>query len=327
MADGVLVPQANADKMIKILGILHACITFSNASNLNDINLFLEDVFCEILNLVYDYNLVNLNSYDDVNFPGIDLGDKGLKLCVQVTSTNRRAKFLKTITTFEDKKLYKTYDNLKFFILDLKKPSFRKEFEHDKFYKCDCDNDVMAFDDLFKKFRTLDLKVQSKVLDRLEQNVSSLQSKTNTYENSIELVLVNKLFEFISDELEEITPSNGEEKGVIEDSDLERKKQKFIKFWDYITQNYTAVITTNREMVYQQALSSFNTAEKTRVSEYLKLESREMLMRASDDPVKAINMLVKEIADKFKLSLFPEVEVRYFLYYELYNCDVFPLVD
>lgn len=43
--------------------------------NLNDISIISEDFFAKVLNLVYSFDLKNLNN-EKSNYPGIDIGDK-----------------------------------------------------------------------------------------------------------------------------------------------------------------------------------------------------------------------------------------------------------
>ncbi|MBE9217456.1 SMEK domain-containing protein [Dolichospermum flos-aquae LEGE 04289] len=43
----------------------------------------------KLLNTIYDYNLINLNSKNR-SCPAIDLGDYNKKVCFQVTSTSRK---------------------------------------------------------------------------------------------------------------------------------------------------------------------------------------------------------------------------------------------
>lgn len=57
-----------------------------NRNGLFDINKYCEDMFCGLLNIVYELDLINLNKID-YNFPAVDLGDYNKRTCFQVTST------------------------------------------------------------------------------------------------------------------------------------------------------------------------------------------------------------------------------------------------
>jgi len=63
---------------------------------LYDLNRYLEDFFKDVLNIVYEYKLVNLNE-ERSNNPGLDLGDEGAKVAFQITSTKSSVKINKTL--------------------------------------------------------------------------------------------------------------------------------------------------------------------------------------------------------------------------------------
>lgn len=61
-----------------------------------DLNLYLEDFFKDILNIVYGYKLKNLNE-ERSNNPGLDLGDELAGVAFQITSTKTSEKINKTL--------------------------------------------------------------------------------------------------------------------------------------------------------------------------------------------------------------------------------------
>ena len=63
---------------------------------LYDLNRYLEDFFKEVLNIVYDFKLINLNE-ERSNNPGLDLGDEAAKVAFQITSTKTSDKINKTL--------------------------------------------------------------------------------------------------------------------------------------------------------------------------------------------------------------------------------------
>lgn len=83
----------------------------NNAVGYQDANHDAEDVFCFILNVIYDYELINLNKIVN-NFPGIDLGDDKNRLSVQVTSDNSSSKIKDTLETFLRKGYINSFDRL-----------------------------------------------------------------------------------------------------------------------------------------------------------------------------------------------------------------------
>lgn len=109
-----------AEEVAKYLSIIQAYVHIQNCKGLFDINKYCEDVFCGLLNIVYDLNLINLNGID-YNFPAVDLGDYNRRICFQVTSTNDISKIRYTVDKFIEKGLNKDFDNVFIFILGNKK--------------------------------------------------------------------------------------------------------------------------------------------------------------------------------------------------------------
>lgn len=99
------------DNINKKLSWYVTTIKNDNANNYQDTNHDAEDVFCFILNVIYDLKLENLNKIKN-NFPGIDLGDDINWISVQVTSENSKKKIQDTLDTFERKGYINTFDRL-----------------------------------------------------------------------------------------------------------------------------------------------------------------------------------------------------------------------
>jgi hypothetical protein len=73
------------------LSYLEAYVSSSNSLNLTDTNIHSEDFVGGLLNIIYDWNLVNANQYAG-NFPCIDLIDSTLGIGIQVTSQSGSGK-------------------------------------------------------------------------------------------------------------------------------------------------------------------------------------------------------------------------------------------
>ena len=67
------------------LALLSNEVRILNAINLYDINIVAEDFFPGLLNLIYDYELKNVNNLEK-NAPAIDLFDPKNRISIQVTS-------------------------------------------------------------------------------------------------------------------------------------------------------------------------------------------------------------------------------------------------
>ena len=100
------------------LSIIIYQVKLKNKANLNDINTLLETPFKDILNIIYDYDLVNLNN--KYLYPAVDLGDKNKQITFQVTSERSIKKIKQTLKKFKDNNLDKEYRRLKFLVIDEK---------------------------------------------------------------------------------------------------------------------------------------------------------------------------------------------------------------
>ena len=83
--------QSMIEKKKKKLSWLKSYVEINNTINLTDINICSEDFFADLLNLIYGYDLKNLNALQK-NYSGIDLGDIKNRVCVQITSNKTNNK-------------------------------------------------------------------------------------------------------------------------------------------------------------------------------------------------------------------------------------------
>ena len=102
----------------RLLEIAEA-ININNKNNLTDINVICEDIFGQILNKLYDINLVSMSAEVSGNFVAVDLVDYSKRIAYQVTSQNIRSKIDKTIEKFNDSGLFHDVDELYFLILSM----------------------------------------------------------------------------------------------------------------------------------------------------------------------------------------------------------------
>jgi len=91
-------------------------IEMDNKSSLYDRNSHMERYFKQVLNAVYEINLVSTN-LGISNYPAIDLKDATRKIAYQVTATNTKQKIINTIKTFFKNELDKEVETLNFLIL------------------------------------------------------------------------------------------------------------------------------------------------------------------------------------------------------------------
>ncbi|MFA6944274.1 MAG: SMEK domain-containing protein [Pedobacter sp.] len=301
--------------------MVYAYVKLSNSVNLQDVNVFLEDFFCKILNKTYSVNLVNLNTCDDQNFPGVDLGDEDSKLAIQVTSTDTRDKIIKTIGRFETHCLHDKFHQLRVLIIAVQRPNF-KPFNTNGKYNFDKDKDILTLNDLYKEITGKGDFVVNEIKTLINASLEPVNKFLKENNQTVEAVIFKDLFQALSQ-----TPVGASESqsAVEEDnSDLNVKKQRFQAYWDFIKETYREIFDSRRETMYELIQSGFAEEAQIKVKEYLKLESRKALLATSGDPVKAVENLTKKMIEDFQINFVSETEIQYFLYYQLYQCYVFP---
>ena len=109
--------MSNERQNLGNIAFLLACwisdIRLNNSIDFQDINKSAEGVCMQLLNLVYNYELEDLN-YTQRNFPGIDLGDRKAKVAFQITSRTDAGKVIETLQKVKDD----FPSGIKFFILN-----------------------------------------------------------------------------------------------------------------------------------------------------------------------------------------------------------------
>lgn len=93
-------------------------IQINNKNNLTDINVICEEIFGQILNKLYDINLVSVSVEVSGNFIAVDLVDYKKRIAYQVTSRYDRKKIEQTIQKFNDSGMHNDIDELRFLILN-----------------------------------------------------------------------------------------------------------------------------------------------------------------------------------------------------------------
>ncbi len=129
-------PIAEEDFLIVRRSLSHWVteIVLSNADRYFDINRISEGVALKLLNLIFDYNLIDLNS-QKINYPGVDLGDsKNAKLAFQITSQSSSSKVIHSLKIFREQDLIQVFPNgIRFLIVNNKKKHNRYTKGYDEF--------------------------------------------------------------------------------------------------------------------------------------------------------------------------------------------------
>lgn len=179
------------------MSLLRYSVESSNKSGYNDANKAAENLFKDIFNSIYGWDLTNLNEIEN-NYPAIDLSDKNEKLCIQITSKNDKTKIKKDtldkINTARDPKAkskktqkneinkshFEGYDRVIVFIIG-KKRGYRTDFDspHINFSK---EKDIIDINDLLKIIDNKGLDKQREIVEILDEhllNVVRLFTKEN----------------------------------------------------------------------------------------------------------------------------------------------------
>ncbi|MBU1364904.1 MAG: SMEK domain-containing protein [Gammaproteobacteria bacterium] len=145
----MLLRQTSIDEIRLGLAVLQGYIRPGGPLNLTDINIHAEDFVGEVLNLLYDWNLINTNSVK-ANYPCIDLLDKNKYIGVQVTTEQGVKKVNKTYSCCTNE-LVGTITQLYVFSLIPKQNSYALKNIGGtiSFSK----NEILDFDDVLRKVK------------------------------------------------------------------------------------------------------------------------------------------------------------------------------
>ncbi len=168
-------------KIIDEFSILENKIDKHNNLNLTDINLFSEDFFSKILNIIFRYNL---KPFKKNNYPAIDLGDKENSIAFQITSTNAKGKIQKTLNGFKDQNLNLEFFKLKILILSRKQKIY-KNLKIDETINFNPSTDIMDINDLLKDVKELPIQKMQKILELF---TGEFHKRTTNSNNSLNIL-------------------------------------------------------------------------------------------------------------------------------------------
>lgn len=205
------------NKISTTLMILAHTVSEKNKLSLTDDSKWSEDFFKDLLNRIYGYELINLNTKEQ-NYAGIDLGDSKRRICMQITSTGTSQKVKDTLAISDKYNREQEYDNLIIMVIGWKKKfttTFSSKFK--TFNKDACIWDI----------RTLLSKIFTLTTDELHQLVDFLDSElTNVVTiDPIELidqdiaVIIDALFEYIQKNLNQGIEGSQQKYKLIKRSD------------------------------------------------------------------------------------------------------------
>lgn len=159
------------DRILHQLGILVSETEIALASNMQDINLVSEDFYCELLNVIFDWDLVNANELS-ANFPGVDLIDKKDKVFVQVSSTCTKEKIDHSLD--EINKISKDFEGYNFLFLSLVKSASKlrdKTYTISNNITFDPKENIYDVTSIFQKIKGLEIDKVKQVYNICKTNI------------------------------------------------------------------------------------------------------------------------------------------------------------
>ena len=162
-------------QIVKNLSYWRVYTEYSSSIYLNDVNQTNEDLVALLLNIVYGWNLGNLNN-SKANYPAIDLGCNVARIGVSVTASNTSTYIHEKIETNIKHKVFETYPTHYFFITT-KKKDYTTDFDTQGKFTFDKTRHIIDTFDLLEDIKKLPIEKQVDVLDVLERYATKFSSK------------------------------------------------------------------------------------------------------------------------------------------------------
>ena len=281
-----------------------------NSLNLTDINIFAENFYRDLFNLIgFQFNNINVEKN---NYAHIDLIDTINKQVIQVTSQNDNNKIKESIDGFYEKAENQDY-KLQILLISKDAKNYRtkfgKNFNHKK--------DVLDIKKLLAIINDIkDIDRIKDIADFLNKNVLTERQKTECSEVETIMELINYLSlnknRVIFDKTVNVDPTN-------------KIENRFSEHSDYLKQQY-AVLCGRYNGPLVEATSKIDSVEAEIISDFLKDESDIILTKENNNPKIALHSLVELFYGKLSSNgvKFDKQAIKFYLLDELIKCNVFP---
>lgn len=300
------------------LALLSRRVEIYNCVSFYDINIVAEFFYAEMLNLIFGYELVNLNMTEK-NAPAIDLCDEKNRLSIQVTSDNSSDKVKETIQKFNEKEHYLKYDRLVLLMLT-KKKKYTTAFNTESKFVFNSTNDIIDYTDLLKCIREKKTDELMKIRDFFSSEFDDKIHEAKKTESS-EVDTIIALVEHIT--------KNRDFKKILDTFvDPEYKIYKrFREFTERIVKEYTTLFA-----LYGDALNIVNEtldideAQELITIMYLQDISIKYLDETNDNPIESLSRLVSYFEEKMSGNgkKYDRAAIKFYLINEMIKCNVFP---
>ncbi|ADW72806.1 hypothetical protein Rahaq_1183 [Rahnella aceris] len=300
------------------LSVLSREIEINSTLNLLDLNLHAESFFRDFLNIVFGYNLVNMNTINP-NMSSIDLGDASAKIAIQVTSTSEIKKVKDTVDGFIKSGLHTHYNRLVILNIVRKKAHTLKEYGVDNTFKINLKNDIWDYKTLIRIINDKPIEKLKEISDFLDKTLISPEKKAIPKEIKTILAMI----ELLSDDEHPLAGN-----GFIEKPDPENKIfKRFRDYSEFLVERYTRLAPLYSEMLKDIRLQSdFGTVKVLKMSAFLETTSDLVLSKCLGNPIAALDELKESYSKKLgeKNIDYDDCAIEFFLVKNLIECTVFP---
>lgn len=290
-------------KIKTLLNILKNEIKDSGKLNLLDINVHAEDFYRDLLNLVYSWQLQNMNQWNQ-NAAGGDLWYDNVKIVIQVSSTSTKDKIQSSIDKLSAEQ-FAGY-RFKFLRIDGDVIKLRKELYNTHDIVFEPSVDIIDISTLLKDIAHLDIDCLKKVCELCEKEIVPLDTPKVT-ETDLAIV-VKALATNVKDWSKDRRPIEFDVEKKIDFNHLEGRKRLINDYKLYIGKlnavygefvdngtDYSFIILQNLSDIYSRYFGQFESnalfdkiVDETRV---VALNSRS----AEDIPVDRLNVCINVI--------------------------------
>lgn len=178
------------EEIILMLNDFKTQVQAFSALGLLNINKHSENFMKRVLNLIYNYELENLNKGKS-NYPGLDLGNSSEGIAFHITSTKKSEKIddtLKTCLKFEH---YKTFKSINIFILTNKQSSYTIKTITEPYFSFSPEHNIKDFNDLFKDIEHLNPTTMEALHDYIKSELQPVIESIRDNESKVESCLID----------------------------------------------------------------------------------------------------------------------------------------
>ena len=281
-----------------------------NSLNLTDINVFAENFYRDLFNLIgFEFNNTNFESN---NFAHIDLIDIINKQAIQVTSQNDNAKIKEAIDGFFAKQENLDY-KLQILLISKAAKDYKTKFGNSFNHK----EDVLDIKRLLAIINDIkEIDAIKDIADFLNKNILTDRRKTECSE--VETIMA--LIEFLSKDNNRIISD------VVDNVDPEFKVfKRFSEHSEFIITQYKELCSVYQNPLFESR-KSIDSVTSIKISNYLKDESDIILTKENNNPKLALHSLVELFYGKLSSNgvKFDKQAIKFYLLDELIKCNIFP---